>query len=52
MGWLFFLLAAVLFFFAGIGVTIIPNPTVWGLFCLALGHFVGGSCPWIIKRGP
>ncbi len=29
--------AVILFFFAAVGVTLIPNPTSWGLFCLALG---------------
>lgn len=42
MSWVFFLLATLLFFFAGIGVTAIPNPITWGLFCLALGLALGG----------
>ncbi len=37
-----FLLAAILFFFGGVGVTVIPNPVTWGLFCLALGLAFGG----------
>jgi hypothetical protein len=42
VGSLFFLAAVVLFFFAAIGVAMIPNPTAWGLCCLALGHLLGG----------
>lgn len=34
-------ISALLFVFAGLGVTVIPNPTTWGLFMLALGFFVG-----------
>lgn len=37
-----FVIAAVLFFFAAIGVTIIPQATAWGLFFLALGLALGG----------
>jgi len=33
----FFCVGAALFFCAGIGVTAIPNPTTWGLFCVAIG---------------
>lgn len=50
MGWIFLILAALLFFFAGIGVTVIPNPTVWGLFCMALGLAVGGYWPTVTVR--
>jgi hypothetical protein len=38
----FFTLAAFLFFFAAVNVTIIPNPTAWGLVCLAIGLATGG----------
>jgi hypothetical protein len=37
VGMIAYLLAAILFFLAGIGQTVPPNPTTWGLFCLALG---------------
>lgn len=39
---LLFAIAAVLFFFAAIGVAIIPQPTAWGLFFVALGLALGG----------
>lgn len=42
VGMIFMIGAALLFFFAGVGVTIIPNPVTWGLFCLALGLLLGG----------
>ena len=42
IGSLFLLLAVFLFFFAAIGVGIIPNPQSWGLVCLALGLLLGG----------
>lgn len=50
MGWVFMLLACLLFFFAGIGVTIIPNPATWGLFCMSLGFLVGGTELSYFKR--
>jgi hypothetical protein len=37
IGMILYLLAAVVLFLAGIGVTAIPNPVIWGLFCIALG---------------
>jgi hypothetical protein len=37
IGMIFYLLAAIVVFLAGIGVTAIPNPVLWGLFCIALG---------------
>ncbi len=42
MGFFFLIAAAVLFFFAGVGVTVIPNPTTWGLFCFVLGVLLSG----------
>lgn len=50
MSWLFFVLAAVLFFFAAVGVAFIPNPTAWGLFFTALGLAVGGGLLTVVKR--
>lgn len=53
MGRLFFIFAVVLFFFAAVGVGIIPNPTAWGLVSLAIGFAVAGvpvSFPW--KKAP
>lgn len=46
MGWVFLLIALILFFLAGIGATVIPNAVTWGLFCLTLGLLIGGSIPW------
>ena len=37
IGMIFYLLAAIVLFLAGIGVRAIPNPENWGLFCIALG---------------
>lgn len=37
IGMIFYLVAAIILFLAGIGVTAIPNPTIWALFCIALG---------------
>ena len=42
----FFGIAAFLFFFAAVGVTVIPNPSAWGLVSLAIGLAVGGWTPW------
>ncbi len=41
-GKLLFLAAAILLFLAGIGSTVIPNPMIWALFCLALGFLMDG----------
>jgi hypothetical protein len=37
MGMILYVIAAVILFSAGIGVTAIPNPVIWGLFCVTLG---------------
>lgn len=37
IGTIFYIIAAVILFVAGIGVTAIPNPMIWGLFCIAIG---------------
>jgi len=37
IGRIFYVIAAILFFLGGIGSTVIPSPTTWGLFCVALG---------------
>lgn len=34
-------IAALLFAFAGLGVSVIQNPMIWGLFSLALAFFIG-----------
>lgn len=46
MGRIFFGIAALLFFFAAVGVTVIPNPTAWGFVLTAVGLAVGGWIPW------
>lgn len=50
MGWIFFVVAAILFFFAAVGVAIIPNPAAWGLFFLSVGLVVGNWQPTNWKR--
>ena len=37
IGMIFYVIAAVVLFLGGIGSTVIPNPVIWGLFCIALG---------------
>ena len=37
IGMIFYLIAALVLFLGGIGATAIPNPVIWGLFCIALG---------------
>ena len=37
IGMIFYMIAAVVLFLAGIGVTAIPNPVIWGLFCMVIG---------------
>lgn len=46
----FFSLAALLFFFSAVGVTIIPKPEAWGLVCVAIGLAMGGL-GWRLWRG-
>lgn len=54
MAWIFYLIAAVLFFFAAVGVAFIPNPSAWGLFFVAIGLTVGGGILNVIpsRRAP
>jgi hypothetical protein len=52
MGWVFMVLAAILFFLAGVGSPLVPNATTWGLFCMALGLAVGGNIPMTWTRRP
>ncbi len=37
-----FIIAAILFFLAAVSAPLIPNPTAWGLFFVALGLALGG----------
>jgi len=41
IGRILYVVAAVLFFLGAIGSTVIPNPSTWGLFCIALGLSLG-----------
>ncbi len=41
IGTIFYLIAALVLFMGGIGATAIPNPVIWGLFCIALGLLLG-----------
>ena len=46
MGFLFFIVAAILFFMSGIGWQLAPpKAETWGLFCIALGLAFGGWWP-------
>ena len=49
---IFFAIALLFFFFAGLSVTIIPNPLAWGLACLALGLLAGDWQPVLVSRQP
>lgn len=42
IGSIVLVIAAALFFLAGIGANLIPNETTWGLFFLTLGLLLGG----------
>lgn len=37
VGMIFYVLAAVMFFLAGVGSAAVPRADMWGLFCIALG---------------
>jgi len=41
IGMIFYVLAAIVLFLGGIGSPAIPNPTIWGLFCIAVGLVLG-----------
>ena len=42
IGTIFLVVAFALFFFAGVGVTFIPNPVTWGFAALTLGFLTAG----------
>jgi hypothetical protein len=42
VGTLFMVLAAIIFLLAGAGATFVPNPMIWGLFCMTLAFLTGG----------
>lgn len=46
IGRIFLAIAALFFFLAGVGAKLIPDPTAWGLFTLALGLAIGNWIPW------
>ena len=46
MGIFLFIAAAIFFFLAAVGSTLLPNPTAWGFVCLALGLACGTWAPW------
>lgn len=48
MSRIFFVAAIILFFFAAVGVNLIPRPEAWGLVALACGLAVAGvpMMPW------
>jgi hypothetical protein len=49
----FLIISALLFFFAAIGVTMIPHPESWAFVALALGMVAGNWSPFSWpKRGP
>lgn len=49
MGFWLLVFACILFFLGGVGATVIPNPMIWGLFCMALGMLAGSSWPTFNK---
>jgi hypothetical protein len=51
MGMIFYVIAAVILFLAGIGVTAIPNPMIWGLFCVTLGLLLANYDFGFRRRG-
>ncbi len=50
MAWILMIIACVFFFLAAVGATLIPNPTSWGLFFMALGFVAEMVGPWVTAR--
>jgi hypothetical protein len=50
IGRVFYVMAAIILFLGGIGATVIPNPVIWGLFCMALGLLLD-EYNWGFRRG-
>lgn len=46
IGTIFLAVAVFFFFLAGVGSTLIPNPTTWGLCALTLGIMLSGVKVW------
>jgi len=42
IGMIFYVIAAIILFLGGIGATVIPQPMLWGVFCIAMGLLLGG----------
>ena len=51
IGTVFYVVAAVVLFLGGIGSTLVPNPVIWGLFCITLGLLLGGYNLNFRRRG-
>ncbi|MHB1038265.1 MAG: hypothetical protein ACYC0Y_26885 [Pirellulales bacterium] len=51
LGHIFYVIAAIVLFLGGIGATFIPNPAIWGLFCIALGLLLTGYDLGFRRRG-
>ena len=51
IGRIFYVIAAIILFLGGIGATFIPNPVIWGLFCIALGLLLTGYDFGFRRRG-
>lgn len=50
IGTIFYLVALILFFLAGIGATVIPAATTWGLFAMTLGLLLSGVAVPVFTR--
>ena len=51
IGRIFYAIAAIVLFLGGIGARAIPNPELWGLFCIALGLLLEGYDFGFRRRG-
>jgi len=51
IGSIFYVIAAIVLFLGGIGAAFIPNPVIWGLFCIALGLLLTGYDLGFRRRG-
>ena len=48
---IFYVIAAIVLFLGGIEVRFIPNPVIWGLFCIAIGLLLTGYDLGFKRRG-
>jgi hypothetical protein len=51
IGHIFYAIAAIVLFLGGIGARVVPNPDIWGLFCIALGLLLTGYDLGFRRRG-